>query len=341
MSAAMLTALLALAGRAQAAPAAVRNASFQQDPQGLVHLRYRLELAAVERCEATFKISDDGGKTFGLVPVTLRGDFGPVSGTGEKEAVWDVEKDSPVLACDACLVAVECRRFAAKTGLRQGNEMVRIPAGWFWMGSTASEGSADERPQHKVFLDAFDMDKYLVIVAQYRQFGAAAGRPMMSQPGNGDDLPVVYVSWDDAVAYCEWAGKRLPTEAQWEKAARGRVQTLYSFGDKETELGEYAWFSNNSGGHSHPVGRKRSNQYDLFDMHGNVAQWVADWYHEGYDSEPQKNPAGPASGENRVLRGGSWSSPADKCRAASRDWYFPQGKSETNGFRCAAPVVRP
>ena len=332
-------ALLAWPGWALAA--AITDVRFEQDPQGLVHIRYWLDAARAERFEVGFKASDDGGKTFSLVPTALTGDAGPVSGSGEKHAVWDVEKDHPELFGDDYVIAVEARP-AGSAGARLLETMSLVPAGMSWMGSPDGEGGADEHPRRRVSVGAFFMDKTLVTVAQYRKFRAASGQAMMDQPvWNKDEHPVVSVSWEEAAAYCAWAGKRLPTEAEWEKAARGGAEGLYSFGDSEKELVNHAWFSNNSGGRTHPVAEKKANPYGLYDMHGNVWEWVSDWYADRYDlNSADKNPQGPSSGSMRVLRGGSWSSFAAKCRAASRSWFFPDGRDPNNGFRCAAPAAK-
>jgi formylglycine-generating enzyme required for sulfatase activity len=161
--------------------------------------------------------------------------------------------------------------------------LARIPAGEFEMGSPEGQGEPDEHPRRKVFLDAYSIDRFPVTVLQYRQFARETGRAMHERPAwNGDDHPVVYVSWHDAQAYCLWAGRRLPTEAEWEKAARGGTGTRYSFGDDEKDLGGYAWYIDNSSGTTHPVGAKKPNPYGLYDMNGNVYEWVSDWYSEDY-----------------------------------------------------------
>lgn len=221
---------------------------------------------------------------------------------------------------------------------KDGSVMVLIPAGEFWMGSPEPEKEhAIEHPRHKVYLDAFYMDKYEVTVAQFRKFCQETKRKMRGQPEwNKDDHPVVNVTWDEAKAYCEWAGKRLPTEAEWEKAARGGADTKYCFGDDESRLGEYAWYHANSGDITHPVGEKKPNQYGLFDMHGNVWEWLADWYDDAYYAKsPDKNPKGPESGRGRSLRGGSWNFNPYYLREAYRDWIGPCRAFNNIGFRCA------
>ena len=338
----MLCATLALLLSAPAGAAAVSDVSFAQDERGLVRVFYRIDAPKRSPLEVSLRVSDDGGRSFEIVPTAVQGDVGPVSGSGEeKAAVWDVEKDHPGLLCGDCVVAVEARP-ARSDALKLVEEMAAIPAGPFLMGSPDNEGKANERPQRQVRLNEYLLDRRPVTVAQFRVFAQAAGREMPAQPAwNRDRHPVVMVSWEEARAYCAWDGKRLPTEAEWEKAARAGSAARYSFGDSEVKLSSHAWFSNNSGGRTHPAGEKPANPLGLHDMGGNAAQWTADWYAEGYAGAAADDPQGPASGEMRVVRGGSWSSPAPACRAASRDWFFPEGRAETIGLRCALSAHRP
>jgi formylglycine-generating enzyme required for sulfatase activity len=216
-------------------------------------------------------------------------------------------------------------------------EMVLVPAGEFWMGS---DESADEQPRHRVGLDAYYIDKYEVTNAFYKRFMEATGR---AAPGywnntsfNGESQPVVGVSWHDADAYCKWAGKRLPTEAEWEKAARGTDGRKYPWGEQ--------WDSSraNAGdklGKTAPVGSYPSgaSPYGVHDMAGNVWEWVADWYDKDYyKRSPERNPTGPDSGWNKVLRGGSWyDDPFFALRTASRGNVTPVLRNDLIGFRCA------
>jgi len=205
------------------------------------------------------------------------------------------------------------------------------------MGSPDKEGQDDERPRHKVYVDAFSMDKYPVSVAQFKGFCKESGQEMPKQPGwSRDDHPVVNVAWDEARAYCAWAGKRLPFEAEWEKAARGGAETRYFFGDDESLLGAYAWYRGNSGLQTNPVGLKRPNLFMLFDMLGNVWEWTADFYDPDYYAKsPEENPRGPESGGSRVIRGGSWKLEEILCRPAARNYLRPELRGHNLGFRCA------
>ena len=235
----------------------------------------------------------------------------------------------------------EAKKAAAKAAVEHFQAIIKnknlIPAGEVVIGSPEGEGGVDENPSHKVDLDAFYIDTHEVTVARYKDFAKATGREMSEQPRwSTDNHPVVSVKWKDADAYCKWAGGRLPTEAEWEKAARGGTNTKYSFGDDENELGDYAWYAKNSNKEAHPVGQKKPNQYGLYDMYGNVCEWVSDWYDaKYYGRSPVKDPEGPDSGTSQVLRGGSWSDRGSDLRAASRDWYGPGGWYDADfGFRC-------
>ncbi|MCX5642282.1 MAG: SUMF1/EgtB/PvdO family nonheme iron enzyme [Candidatus Omnitrophica bacterium] len=223
---------------------------------------------------------------------------------------------------------------------KDGGSMVLIPAGEFIMGSAQGPDSFEnECPRHKVFLSAYYIDKYAVTVGQYRKFCAETGREMPSEPSWvwQDTHPVVNVFWDDATAYANHYGKRLPTEAEWEKAARAGSATSYCFGDAESDLKDYAWYSANSNRQTHPVGTRKPNAFGLYDMHGNALEWCSDWFDANYySSSPASNPKGPDSGLNRVARGGCWfGSATDYCRSAVRSGYFLVHVDSNIGFRCA------
>ena len=225
-----------------------------------------------------------------------------------------------------------------------GAEMVLIPAGQFLMGSPEGEGDDWEHPQHTVFVDTFYMDKYEVTNAQYKQFVDATGHKVPRYWGdekyNQPDHPVVGISWYDAKAYCQWAGKRLSTEAEWEKAARGGlVGKKYPWGDDITH--DYANYEGTGGkdiwSETSPVGSFAPNGYGLCDMAGNVWEWCADWFSPNYyASSPMQEPTGPSSGSAPVLRGGGWNSGhPGLLRVAFRAGDgSPTGTFEGGGFRC-------
>ncbi|MCB8953327.1 MAG: SUMF1/EgtB/PvdO family nonheme iron enzyme [Ardenticatenales bacterium] len=264
-----------------------------------------------------------------------------------------------------------------------------IPAGNFLMGSTDADANAasDEKPQHEVYLDAFWMDETEVTNDQFAQFTAAASyETTAEQEGGGyiytssgweytegadwqhpqgpgssldglGDHPVVLVSWQDAAAYCEWAGRALPTEAQWEKAARGEDGRIYPWGDTfdGTRLNycdsncEFDWKDTSvDDGYARtaPVGSydAGASPYQALDMAGNVWEWVADWYDSGYyQNAPARNPPGPASGSYKVLRGGAWNytSINKTARTASRSELAPTVLDDSLGFRCTQEYLLP
>ncbi len=237
---------------------------------------------------------------------------------------------------------------ATKTSPTDGVTMVYVPAGEFLMGSsgTDKDASGDEKPQHTVYLDAFWLDKYEVTNAQYKKCVDAGkcSAPSSSNSstrnsyyGNSqfDNYPVIYVSWENANKYCTWAEKRLPTEAEWEKAARGTDGRDYPWGNSF----DTSRLNSAEGGKvdtmavgSYPSG---ASPYGALDMAGNVWEWVADWYDSGYYSKsPRSNPSGLPSGEYKVLRGGSWYF-QDLLRAAIRYYLTPSYRFYIVGFRCA------
>jgi formylglycine-generating enzyme required for sulfatase activity len=228
---------------------------------------------------------------------------------------------------------------------KDGLKYVWIPPGTFLMGCSPgdSECYADEKPAHQVTITrGFWMGQTAVTVGAYKRFAAATGRQMPGAPDfnsgwANDAMPIVNVSWDDATAFCGWAGGRLPTGAEWECAARG--------GSTEGRYGpidEIAWYENNSGKRAHEVAQKRANGFGLFDMLGNVLQWVNDWYDEKYyQSSPSQDPAGPASGQFRVLRGGFWLYSPRNVRVSFRSRYNPALRYDGIGFRCGGEVFAP
>jgi sulfatase modifying factor 1 len=249
-----------------------------------------------------------------------------------KERALALAKEEARAEAEAPIRAREQIQAQIVAGLAKNG--VLIPAGEFLMGSPEGEGEPDEHPRHKVYLDAFYIDNHEVTVGQYKIFAKATGRQVIVQ---GTDMhPMANVSWEDAEAYCKWAGGRLPTEAEWEKAARGGTDTPYSFGDDMNKLDEYAWYESNSGKHAHPIGQKKPNQYGLYDMYGNVCEWVSDWYADSYyQNSPAKNPKGPSFGSLRSLRGGSaMLSPPICVRAAFRGSSTPDSVNRSCGFRC-------
>ena len=226
---------------------------------------------------------------------------------------------------------------------KDGAEMILIPAGEFIMGSPEGEGDDNEHPQHTVFLDAFYIDKYEVINAQYKQFMDATGHKAPAywddEKYNQPNQPVVGVSWHEAVTYCKWTGKRLPTEAEWEKAARGTDARKYPWGNdwdssKCNSKGSGDEYKYTASVGSFPDG---ASTYGVMDMVGNAWEWCADWYDKAYYSRsPQQNPKGPNSGIWRVLRSGGWLDVNTLgLRCADRYYLEPTFTDIVCGFRCA------
>ncbi len=228
-----------------------------------------------------------------------------------------------------------------------GPAMVWLPGGTFTMGDNKS-GQSDEKPAHRVGLSAFSIGHYPVTFEEYDKFCEATGRekPKDSDWGRGA-RPVIDISWKDARAYCGWLSEqtgaryRLLTEAEWEYACRAGSSTRYCCGDDEQRLVDYAWYAKNAGGKTHPVGKKLPNAWQLYDMHGNVWEWVQDWY-GAYSEGFEQDPSGPESGASRVCRGGGWHSDADHCRSAYRgNWFDPADRGNRLGFRLARTSTWP
>jgi formylglycine-generating enzyme required for sulfatase activity len=266
----------------------------------------------------------------GTTKVTI--DPEPVSGKDDQPAKEESDQDKPLI------------------------ELVSIPAGSFQMGSP------DFPPPHSVTISAFRLGVTEVTQAQYE---SVMGRNPSEFQGDAR-RPVEKVSWIDAIEFCnalsdqgglkryylvegsdvtipdeQVDGYRLPTEAEWEYACRAGSKTVYSFGDDEGELDDYAWFKSNSEDKTHPVGQKQPNAWGLFDMNGNVWEWCQDWYGENYYGQlPVSDPLGPSGGGSaRVCRGGFWGDDARRCRSAFRFRHGPRYRNIILGFRMARSSV--
>ncbi|MHC1743069.1 MAG: SUMF1/EgtB/PvdO family nonheme iron enzyme [Syntrophobacteraceae bacterium] len=230
---------------------------------------------------------------------------------------------------------------------RGGYELVHIPGGEFLMGASKREAGSSswEKPQHKVRVADFEMGRYPVTNEQYGLF--LNENPGVSDPKfwayrwyNQARQPVVGVSWEEAKRYADWAGLRLPTEAEWEYACRARTSTRFYTGNKDEDLERAGWYQRNSGDQLHPVGEKEPNGFGLYDMHGNVWEWVEDDYHGRYEGAPQDGSAwiDNPRGSRRVMRGGSFNEDAAHCRSAFRTVFPPGDRNLFIGFRLSRSV---
>ncbi len=223
---------------------------------------------------------------------------------------------------------------------KDGAPALLVAAGKFVMGDDETS------PKREVYVDAFYMDKYEISIARYAKFLEATGSRQTPEYwneldlGSHGDLPVIGVNWHEALAYCRWAGKRLPTEAEWEKAARGNDGRTYPWGENAptASLANFGKESGNpfAGGltsiTSHEDGK---SPYGIFNLAGNVEEWVADWYAEGYRTGAVWNPTGADSGKDKVIRGGAWYGRLDALETARRFYVNPADRSDDRGFRCA------
>jgi len=219
-------------------------------------------------------------------------------------------------------------------------DMVTIEAGSFQMGSDDYD---DEKPIHKVTIkESFELGKYPITVGEYLHFVKATKKELLDKwSKEKENYPVTDVTWDDAVAYCKWLNEqqkeyvyRLPTEAEWEYACRAGTTTKWSFRDDKENLGEYAWYDKNSDDSTHEVGKKKPNDFKLYDMHGNVFEWCQDDYVDNYKKTPKDgNPYIDKNAKRKIIRGGSWYYNADSTRSAVRDRVSSTFRDNFVGFR--------
>ena len=256
------------------------------------------------------------------------------------------------IAAVGLVICVAAVYWAVTFAARDGSDMAHVPAGTFPMGS--NENSV-EKPIHHVSVGSFYIGKHEVTNRQFKKFvdanpAWANGRVDKklvegnylehwqgdTYPPDEADHPVVYVSWFAATAYCEWAGGRLPTEAECEYACRAGSTTKYCFGDSQAQLSDYGWFRDNSDGSTHPVREKLPNAWGIHDMHGNVWEWCSSVVKD----YPYRRDDGREGTEDarswRVLRGGSWHAKGSTCRSAFRFGLWPKRCSDLVGFRLVA-----
>ena len=237
------------------------------------------------------------------------------------------------------------------------HNMVLVRGGMFWMGN--KNGQYDEKPVHQVYISSFYIDKYEVTTQEFCQFLNEKGNKIEGGARwvdiDDEDSPVVFeqnrfkpkpgkakhpmieITWYAAHAYAKWAGKRLPTEAEWEYAAKGGQHSRgYRYSGSNNPI-EVAWFDANANGRTHPVGQLKPNELGIYDMSGNVWEWCSDWYHSDYyGNSVKQNPKGPTEMlDYKLLRGGAWVSVAQQLRTTIRDYAYPYNAYYLNGFRCA------
>jgi len=339
-----------------------------------IDVRFRLSGDTQDHAWVTVEASDNAGQTYGVPVVSIVGDLGRVRVAAPGLAVWDAAADAPGLFRTDWQVRVLASRDPLAARAR---EMLRIPGGPFPMG--AEDGDLHERPIHEVDLPSFWMDRFETTNRAFMRFAQATGHRTGAEieglstiyvdggyrrvkgaswwrpSGAGSSLrgrldhPVVQVEWGDAEAYCRWVGRRLPTEAEWEKAARGTDGRTYPWGDEAPDhdgvfRANYGdnrccresardGFLNTAPVGSFPEGR---SPYGIDDMTGNAWEWTADRYDSDYYLvAPGREPRGPANGEERVLRGGSWISYPFVLRASYRGRHTEDTRHNYGGFRCA------
>ena len=313
-------------------------------------ITYDLNAAQPRRVEVHYSLTSD---TLKMVPEgQLQGDAGIyVTPGNNKQIHWTLED----------LDSLERHQVKIQLKTRPFIEMVKVEGGTFHMGCTQEQRKCggDEKPVHPVLLSNYAISRYEITNAQYAAFlnendidpDGRDGRVSLIHIDNkfcqiqfrdgafkpqagAADHPVVEVTWNGAQAFCQWAGGRLPTEAEWEYAARGGQQGRSTIYSGSNHVDSVAWYDRNARGSTYPVGTKKPNELGLYDMSGNVWEWCFDWY-DDYPHSRRKNPEGPRRGENVVVRGGSWLYYGSFCRVANRGSSAPSYAFNNYGFRIA------
>jgi formylglycine-generating enzyme required for sulfatase activity len=325
----ILIALIALTAFVTTAQT-ITDVKFEQVGKQLV-ITYNLDAPSGSQWQISVSASTDNGTTWGNNLSSVTGDVGNGIKPGpNKKITWDV------LTERISLTGTISFKVKAEGNLLGEIEMIFVQGGTFTMGS--NDGESDEKPIHSVTLSDFYIGKTEVTQKQWRD--VMGNNP--SYYTNCDNCPVEQVSWDDIQDFLQKLNQktdksyRLPTEAEWEYAAKGCNKSKgYTFSGSNS-LGDVAWFNDNSGSKTHPVAQLQPNELGVYDMSGNVWEWCSDWYGD-YVGYAQTNPKGPASGSSRVLRGGGWGGTLQFCRAASRNRINPDYRDSPVGFRLVSP----
>jgi len=311
----LLTLLIILSGFTTAQT--ITNVQARQEGLEII-IRYDMEGELHGIDEIMLGISTDGGRTYKKHP-KAEGDMGKNVKPGRNKEIYFLVDDT---------LGGKYAKFKVEAKSPPPPGMVYVAGGSFQMGSNS--GDSDEKPIHTVTISSFFMDKTEVTQAQYRK---VMGKNPSFFSGC-DDCPVEQVNWHDANEYAKKVGKRLPTEAEWEFAARGGSAGSPTQYAGSNNIDDVAWYNGNSGDKTRPVGQKDPNELGLYDMSGNAWEWCSDWYNSGYyGKSPITDPEGPNSGFLRVLRGGSWIGSDHSCRVANRYGDGPERRGSSNGFR--------
>ncbi len=323
-----------------------------------------IEAKASQIFDVEVLFSRDNEKSWSGSIKSVTGDVGKVIKPGKnKKITWDVLQDLERLVSEDVVFKV----IADNRGGEYEPEMVYVEGGSFRMGSNEYKS---ERPPHRVTVSSFYIGKYEIKVSEFKKFIDDSGYRTDADKGDGSYIwdgsywtikagvnwccdvggntrpqseynhPVIHISWNDAIAYCEWlkgkTGKsyRLPTEAEWEYAARGGNMSQGFKFSGSNNIRAVAWYWDKADKKTHPVGQKQANELGIYDMSGNVYEWCQDWYLlDYYSSSPANNPQGPSSGSRRVLRGGGWLNNASYCRSSNRLSNSPDRRFNNLGFR--------
>ena len=305
----------------------------------LVEISYYLSKPS----QITLSLSIDGGKSYTYTPKAVKGDIGTVQ-RGQRKIVWAMLDDRPEWEVSQARFKINAKVIEENLTFTVGGvsfKMQMVEGGSFTMGCTSEQGGDcySWESSHQVTLSDYFIGQTEVTQGLWR---AVMGSNPSYFP-KGDNYPIEQVSWNDCQDFIkrlnnmlssELDGKRfsLPTEAQWEYAARGGKKSGHYKYAGSNNIGSVTWYGGHSGSRTHPVGQKSANELGLYDMSGNVWEWCQDWY-GSYTGGSQTNPTGAASGSNRVYRGGSWYDSAWRCRVSFRNYYSPDNRNNFLGLR--------